>query len=304
MERRNSRSASVNSPARSSSSRSGIVSGILATRSMESEDFLNDEGTVVSDTSTLQEKPQMISGRGALISGLAVPNAESDGKIERTGATDLESGEEPPDSDFASYAPPNLFPTAKSNKRGSRARALEGSHPKFTNQMDHTEEALASDDERLAHLAASGGKRRRPTFWYALAFMSVLLIVAVVVVAVIVAGNHKEKLSAQQQKLSDVVASISDPAALSNSGSPQAKARHWLLFEDMLWANEANAVTREMATQRYVLAVFYFATSGASWIRNNWLQGHECGDIWNGLACNSNDQVRELTMGKCGGRLA
>jgi hypothetical protein len=237
----------------------------------------------------------MISGRGALISGMRVPSTDSE-EIEPDDEEDLESGVQPPDSDYASYAPPNIFPTTDSDKRGSRSKAA--STQKDNAMMEHTDQPVAADyDVGLTQLDSLEEKRRRPTLWYALACFSLLLIGAVVAVGVTVAGNNKNDLSPRQQELSDYVASISDPAALADSARPQAKAYHWLVFDDDLWVNESDVVTKEMAVQRYVLATFYFATSGPnSWIENTWLQGHECS--WTGIQCNTADQVRALVLGK------
>ena len=155
-------------------------------------------------------------------------------------------------------------------------------------------EQVAAD----AELNSSADKRRRSTLCYVVAFVS-LLIGAAIGVGIVLAGK-KSGLTLRQQELSDIVSSISDPAALADSASPQAKARHWLVFDDKLWVDKDEVVTREMAVQRYVLATFYFATSGPkSWVGNNWLQGHECDNSWTGIKCNASGQVRALALGKC-----
>ena len=75
-------------------------------------------------------------------------------------------------------------------------------------------------------------------------------------------------------------------------------AQRWLLYNDTLWADENAVVTPEMATQRYVLALLYFATNGQDWAENNWLQGHECSSSWIGVKCHTNDKVRAIAFGK------
>ena len=297
---------------------SGFISGIIASRSMD--DSADDEYFVEEDTTTSaasdtsssfrNSQPQMISGRGALISGMmVVPKSDSE-EIEYVGSgDDLESGVDAPDSDYASYAPPNIFPMTDSDKQGSRLKP--SSFQKATNnnnsKIDHIEEPVDETDEaRFTQLNSFDEKRRRPTLWYVLAFISVLLIGAVIAVGVVVTGNKggnmdKQSLTIRQQELSDIVASISDPATLADSSSPQAQAKNWLVYDDNLWVNETDVVTREMAVQRYVLAAFYFATSGPSWIGNTWLQGHECNTgntSWTGIKCNTNGQVRALALGK------
>lgn len=310
MDRRSSiHSASDKSPSRSASSRpeseSGFISGIIASRSMDSADEYFAENSTVSATSSLRNSPQMISGRGALISGMIVPKSDSE-EIEYVGGDDLESGIDAPDSDYASYAPPNIFPIPDSDKQGSRSKS---SNPqKVTNsKMDHTEEPVDMTDEaRFTQLNSFDEKRSRPTLWYVLAFISLLLIGAVIAVGVVVTDNKdsnadKQSLTIRQQELSDTVASISDPATLADSNSPQAKAHNWLVHDDNLWVDETEVVTREMIVQRYVLAAFYFATSGPSWISNTWLQGHECDTgnaSWTGINCNTNGQIRALALGK------
>jgi Leucine-rich repeat (LRR) protein len=148
--------------------------------------------------------------------------------------------------------------------------------------------------------------RRRSTTRYVLTTISILLIGAVIAVGVVVTGNMKRSnraLNPRQQELDNVVTSISDPSALANPNSAQAMARHWLVHNDDLWTGDKAAglvVTTEMAAQRYVLAVFYFATSGpSSWIGGNkWLQGQECTNGWAGIKCNKHGQVRALVFGK------
>ena len=150
-------------------------------------------------------------------------------------------------------------------------------------------------------------QKRRPSMCLPLAIIvSIVLVGAVIAVGVVVSGNKKSNraLTTQQKDLSDIIASISDPATLANSGSAQAKARHWLIHDDDLWANNKGTdmvVTKEMAAQRYALAVLYFATSGpSSWIgNNNWLQGQECNKSWTGIRCDTNGNVRSLVLGKC-----
>lgn len=165
-------------------------------------------------------------------------------------------------------------------------------------------EANTLGNKSTKTLDALDEQRRRPTFWYILAIISLLLIGAMIAVGVVVAGNKNsnEALTTRQQELSDIVASISDPATLADTASPQAKARHWLVHDDDLWVDEAGVlVAQEMAVQRYALAVFYFATSGPSWIAgNNWLQGQECNDntSWTGITCNTDGKVRALALGK------
>lgn len=243
----------------------------------------------------------MISGRGALISGMLVPSADSDEEVGYKGVNDLEIGIEPPDSDYASYAPPNIFPSIKSEKCGPRSKteiSLQND-----DKIDHTEEAIDDDDD-LGQIFQFAEKRQRQSLLYVLACILCVLIGAAITVGVILLGNKSSPapLTPCQQELSSAITLISDAATLDEPTSSQAKAYHWLVFNDSLCANEHAVVTNEMAVQRYVLAVFYFATSGPeTWSANTWLQGPECNGntSWTGINCNTKGQVRALVLGKC-----
>lgn len=105
--------------------------------------------------------------------------------------------------------------------------------------------------------------------------------------------------NSRQQQLDSIIGSISNETDLTQPNSPQALARDWLLLQDPLQLDPAN-VTRARVTQRYVLAVFYYATGGpSSWKQNHWLRGNECGDtVWDGLNCDERNQVRGVVLGK------
>ena len=208
----------------------------------------------------------------------------ADRKIEQTMPADLENGVDASTMDAR----------ASSRSMDSSLYRKSSSPPLH----DKDEQPIATNGRRS--LLTSWNKKRGKSFLrYILVIFAFLLIGAVIAVGVVLVGkNKKERLSPRQQQLSDIVATVSDSAKLSNSATPQAKARHWLLFNDKLWVREDLVVTREMAVQRYVLAVFYFATSGSSWKQNNWLKGRECASIWSGIDCNANNQVRTLTFRK------
>ena len=145
----------------------------------------------------------------------------------------------------------------------------------------------------------SSGNRRRKQLWYILAFVSVLVVAAIVVVAVLVAGGSGGQLTPEQQKLSEIAKSVSSQKDLQNSASPQYMAYNWLLDEDTFY-NDVDSMPRELVVQRYVLAVFYYATMGhQNWVATtNWLQGSECLDNWFGISCNDQGNVRTLKFGK------
>jgi hypothetical protein len=285
-------------PSRSASE--SLFSGILATRSRDSDDYRSGEDDDDSNSS-LAQLPRMISGRGALISGMVIPKADDSGsdddeEVEFEGE-DLENGVEPPDSDYASYAPPDIFPKPVVEKQARASRSKPINFPISTIKMDHTAQPVSSED--ATETSTINAKRHRPKLWYALGVFSVLLVVAVAFVAVRVTRRmRRSSLSARQQEISTIVTSLSDSNTMADPNSAQAKAHKWLVYDDKLWSNDETSITRETVTQRYVLVLFYFATSGPTWIENNWLNGHECNDGWTGINCNENGQVRTLILGK------
>jgi hypothetical protein len=107
-------------------------------------------------------------------------------------------------------------------------------------------------------------------------------------------------LTNRQQLLHDIVVGVSGGAILQDTTSPQSQARNWLLYEDTMWLSPSTSFTSERITQRYVLAIFYYATNGPnSWKDNNWMGGDECdGDFWDGISCNENDEIRAIAFGK------
>ena len=154
-------------------------------------------------------------------------------------------------------------------------------------------------NKKNAHLSdRASGTRRRKQLWYILGFVSVLVLTAVVVVVVLVFGESGGQLTPQQQQLSEIAYSISSKNDLQNSASPQYMAYNWLIHHDTFY-NNANNIPRELAAQRYVLAVFYYATMGhQQWVdTSNWLQGSECLGDWFGISCNDQGHVRTLKFG-------
>lgn len=147
-------------------------------------------------------------------------------------------------------------------------------------------------------LVLSSETKRRTRLWYLLGIVSVLVVAAVVVVAVLVFGSN-DQLTPQQQKLSEIAKSISSKKDLQNSASPQNMAYNWLIHKDTFY-NDAETIPSELAIQRYVLAVFYYATMGdKNWeAAPNWLQGNECLNNWLGVSCNDQGSIRSLEFGK------
>lgn len=277
------------------SDESGLVSGIIATRSVDSEDD-GDTFAELSVNSDLHNNPPMISGRGALISGMAVPSIDSDEEIEYDGITeDLENGVEPPDSDYASHAPPQFFPRTsyeRNEVNAVRNEVHSNLSGKSGNGTERSEDPIDHHlDDRLMD---DGKKHHSKRFWYMVLFTSLLIIVAVIAVAVAVSQNGN--LSSNQKEISDIIISLSGKEEISNKYSSQRKAYTWMVHEDKYFKDN-ETLDRNSVVQRYVLAVFYYATNGPLWKTNNWLKGGECSDGWTGIQCNNDGRVLSLTLG-------
>jgi len=100
---------------------------------------------------------------------------------------------------------------------------------------------------------------------------------------------------------------VSDPVAMVRDGSAQNKAFKWLAEEDELYI----CPTDNNVVQRYVMALFYFATEGDSWLRctqeavtpcargadtYRWLSGsaNECN--WSGVDCDESGGVTGIVF--------
>jgi hypothetical protein len=210
-----------------------------------------------------------------------------------TGSGSANASVEPPDSDYASNVPSSIWGTSFNTRRSVRIPLHSVSN----------DGAVASrgneDDDGMADAAHK--PRGRCTLWV-LVGVTVLLVGAVIAVSLLMFGNKGPTLDEQMDA---ILFNVSDPTALQDDRTPQAKARNWLLNEDTLWNGasnlEAAGITRQEVVQRYVLAVLYFSTNGpTSWGDNSgWLMGGECGDpdSWYGLACNENNEIQAVAFG-------
>lgn len=287
---------------------SGTSSSSVSTVASDPSKILDQK----SDVSSIRDMPSRISGRGALIGGVHIPPEQQEEVV--PSEEDLESGvEPPPDSDYVPdyRAPATLFPVSDENENKnspSRQRndskfqsswmnksKLSGGPPSSTSRS--SDDSKKKNFERFAD-EVSPSSTKHPRLWYVLGGVSVLLLGAVIAVAVIVAGQG-DSMTSQQQVLSDLAKEISSEADLENKSSPQSQAYDWLVFQDDTWAG-VEEIPRDIAVQRYVLAVFYFSTSGPStWqVKGNWLQGNECVDEWTGVSCNDQGEVRTVALGK------
>ena len=92
-------------------------------------------------------------------------------------------------------------------------------------------------------------------------------------------GTSLKPLSADDYQ--NIIEKITpDAGVLSNSDTPQSKAKAWLLEE----RTKYNVEVPVRVGVRYALATLYYATNGDKWLNNtNWKSGHEC--LWNGVYC-------------------
>jgi hypothetical protein len=117
--------------------------------------------------------------------------------------------------------------------------------------------------------------------------------------------------SERERLISEYLADITD--GVSNvDGSPQFKAKMWLLYDDKLnlslpiyASEELMRVVQERIKQRYALATLYYSMGiGEGGVLKGWLEGDECrfvGDYdkaWDGVDCDEEGEVRALAIGK------
>jgi hypothetical protein len=269
-------------------------SKIIETYSNDSEEEYHDNAAS-SMQSDFLTPPLTISGRGALISGMAVPSIDSDEEVEFEGGDDVESGPEPPDSDYASHAPPKVFSKTLHPKQEKNLMAMAAES--YMKRRSITESSDAPEHVNVEYSSAASEKPfRTKRFWCLLISISCIFIGTVVAVSLLVSG--KSTLSPQQQEISEIAISISGQKSIDDEYSPQRKAYLWIVHDDKLFQNTKEPLDRDAIVQRYVLSVLYFATNGPLWVENNWLSGSECANAWTGIKCNSLNQVISLFLGK------
>jgi hypothetical protein len=262
--------------------------------SVDGEEEYHDS-IVSSIQSDFQTPPLTISGRGALISGMAVPSIDSDEEVEFEGGDDVESGPEAPDSDYASHAPPKVFNKTLFPKQEKNLLAMAADS--YMKRRSITESSDAPEQVNIEYSSAASEKPfRTRRFWCLMISMSCFFIGVIVLVSVLFSGG--KTMSHQQQEISEIAISISGQESIDDEYSPQRKAYMWIVHDDNLFQNAEESLNRDAVIQRYVLSVFYFATNGPLWVENNWLRGDECTDVWTGIKCNSQNQVISIYLGK------
>jgi hypothetical protein len=83
----------------------------------------------------------------------------------------------------------------------------------------------------------------------------------------------------------------STSSALSDSGSPQAKAMEWLEASNVDWLNDVQI------RQRFALATFGFGSDPDQWSNSTrWLDETRSVCSWSGIKCNANEQVTSIRL--------
>mmetsp|Transcript_35168 Transcript_35168/g.53193 ORF Transcript_35168/g.53193 Transcript_35168/m.53193 type:complete len:878 (-) Transcript_35168:788-3421(-) len=107
-----------------------------------------------------------------------------------------------------------------------------------------------------------------------------------------------ERVAEIQTKLQ----AVSGPS-IKKSGTTQNKAANWILHQDAFHLSPRSPYL----VQRYVLALFYFAMDGSSWIPNNngeeggnWLDGESGECTWFGVDCDDEANVIILDLASHG----
>jgi hypothetical protein len=274
--------------------------------------------------------PNMIKamqiGRGAMIGGNSVSNqmssrlAHDDGdededeeddieevSIAQSSRADLERGDK--DEQF----------TNNSHSSTSTGRSWLGEKTAAVGQVVHQAVASVASSRKSVqdpydrinlspHARDYEKPRPKRRYVLSLALVSVVLIAAIIAVSILVFGNHTQTInstaatSSREQALDAVLTTITDAKALfSNASSPQFRARNWLLYDDKYVPSANGSVSDDQVIQRYVLALFYFSTSGLSaWSNNTWMNGNECepNNEWTGIACTLDGKVRTIAFGE------
>jgi hypothetical protein len=215
---------------------------------------------------------------------------------------------DPPDSDYASHVPNSIWGTNFQTRR-TVSIPIHSVPSDGRNDLTTSSAATSSSSVRKRG-ACCPGRSGRCTLCFLIA-TTLLLVGAVIVVSLFMVQNNKGPTIDEQ--INAILLNVSDPTALEDDRTPQAKAREWILFEDTYWDGvrnlESGSVTTQRVVQRYTLAVLYFATNGpTSWGHeigsshhsHGWLHGGECDEDpgpWQGLACDSDGEVLAVGFG-------
>ena len=195
---------------------------------------------------------------------------------------------------------------------------IEGGHITDETEANETNDIvpLSVQTEEPAEATAPAVKEQKSC----LSFRSKVIIGVAAVLSVITVIAVSVTLSLHPNKdrrfvaIEAIVQNVSLGGDLYNAHSPQARALHWLVYDDALNVSELDP---QWIQQRYTMAVLYYSTGGGSnWTHSlNFLQPtHEC--TWNnmtmvdglyhlfpyipwGLSCNSLNNVTSILLSKC-----
>jgi hypothetical protein len=181
---------------------------------------------------------------------------------------------------------------ARENNAKGRKSDVEGGVPAAEGPL----ERQTVTDSRFSYFYQRNKK------YIILGGIGLLIVVIVIVVCVVVAGgdNGSDSSPSREEALTSIMSTVSTDESLSTEGTPQFKAKEWLIQVDSLKLTPSETVTDQQVLQRYSLVVFYYATGGPdSWDPNSWLTEDECsGQYWTGISCDDDRQVRAMAFGK------
>jgi len=114
----------------------------------------------------------------------------------------------------------------------------------------------------------------------------------------------------EREKLIDKYLESLSHGQSSDIGSPQFKAKNWLLFDDDLnlhlpysGDNWGDSEVARRIQQRFALATMYYSMGvGDGGLVKGWLEGDECrfvgdyGRAWDGIDCNEDGNVRAIAL--------
>jgi hypothetical protein len=146
--------------------------------------------------------------------------------------------------------------------------------------------------------------------------LGVLMVLVAVGSAVgILASNDKKKppptfaptVVSDMEQAGAIFTPLSGNESLWDESSPQYKALWWIVHEDparmMMKLQDDNQSSSSMIVERYVMAVFYFATDGPNWLTSYDFLGNSSICDWNdsrefGVRCHDEGSAGQLMMSK------
>jgi hypothetical protein len=146
-----------------------------------------------------------------------------------------------------------------------------------------------------------GRRRRKQCLVFGTIVVLLGIVVAVVVPLVIFVPRINQHNDATSQRLNDFrmqLLPLSGATALYNTSSPQYAALLWLAEEDPQVLPESTPI--QNITERFILAVLYYATNGPHWLQNTNFLTRNSVCSWNngtsGIFCYN--QTLQLSLGE------